>query len=136
MKSLGLAALLMLLSAAWWFARSVLLLGIAESQTLIFAWLVFGSMQANLYSMCARGFFWEPPYPSRWIIIATIFDLGVVTLLATQGWLMAPVSLSLIGGLLFLVIVFLVIADMLKMSNNMLSHIPYAHVDRYTRERV
>ena len=117
MRSLGLAALLMLLSAAvWWVATGVLRLSVAESQTLVFVWLVFGSTQANLYSMRARGYFWERPHPGRWIILATILDLGVVTLLATQGWLMAPISPSLIGGLLLLAIAFLVGADLLKIA--------------------
>jgi H+-transporting ATPase len=117
MRSLGLAALLMLLSAAvWWVATGVLRLGAAESQTLTFVWLVFGSTQANLYSMRARGFFWERPHPGRWIILATLLDLGVVTLLATQGWLMAPIPPSLIGAMLLLAIAFLVVADLLKVA--------------------
>jgi H+-transporting ATPase len=126
MRSLGLAALLMLLSAAvWWVATGVLRLGIAESQTLTFVWLVFGSTQANLYSMRARGYFWERPHPGRWIILATILDLGVVTLLATQGWLMAPIPPSLIGAMLLLAIVFLVVADLLKIA---LMRFPSFHV--------
>jgi H+-transporting ATPase len=100
----------------WWVATGVLRLGVAESQTLVFVWLVFGSTQANLYSMRARGFFWERPHPGRWIILATILDLGVVTLLATQGWLMAPISPSLIGALLLLAIAFLIVADLLKVA--------------------
>jgi len=116
-RSLGLAALLMLLSAAvWWVATGVLRLGVAESQTLVFVWLVFGSTQANLYSMRARGCFWERPHPGRWIILATILDLGVVTLLATQGWLMAPIPPSLIGAMLLLAIAFLVVADQFKVA--------------------
>jgi H+-transporting ATPase len=63
--------------------------------------------------MRARGYFWERPHPGRWIILATLLDLGVVTLLATQGWLMAPIPPSLIGALLLLAIAFLVVADLL-----------------------
>ncbi|MDD5406072.1 MAG: plasma-membrane proton-efflux P-type ATPase [Sulfurovaceae bacterium] len=117
MRSLGFVALLILLSATvWWVAVVVLRLSIAQSQTLIFVWLVFGSTQANLYSMRTRGYFWEKPHPGRWIILATILDLGIVTLMATQGWLMAPIPLSLIGGLLLLAILFLASADLLKLG--------------------
>jgi hypothetical protein len=43
-------------------------------------------------------------------------DLGRVTLLATQGWLLAPISPPLIGGLLLLAFAFLVGADLLKIA--------------------
>jgi len=117
MRSLGLAALLMLLSGiVFWGATQVWRLSIAESQTLVFVWLVFGSTQANLYVMRARGFFWQRPYPGRWIVLATLFDVCAVTLLALQGWLMAPISPLLIGGMLLLAIAFLVVADQFKVA--------------------
>jgi len=116
-RSLGVAALLMLLSGiVFWGATQVWRLSIAESQTLVFVWLVFGSTQANLYVMRARGFFWQRPYPGRWIVLATLFDVCAVTLLALQGWLMAPISPSLIGAMLLLAIAFLVVADQFKVA--------------------
>jgi H+-transporting ATPase len=114
-RSLGLASLLMVLSGAvFWAAKSVLRLGATETQTLVFVWLVFGSTQANLYSMRARGFFWTKPYPGRWLIVATVLDIGVVALLATQGWLMAAIPPILVGSMLFLAVAFLLVADLLK----------------------
>jgi len=114
-RSLGLAALLMLLSGAvFWAATSAWRLDLAQTQTLIFVWLVFGSTQATLYAMRTHGFFWEWPYPGRWILLASIFDLGMVTLLATRGWLMAPVSAVLVAGMLLLALVFLLAAGLLK----------------------
>jgi H+-transporting ATPase len=119
---------MLLSTAVWWVATGVLRLGVAESQTLVFVWLVFGSTQANLYSMRARGYFWERPHPGRWIILATILDLGVVTLLATQGWLMASIPPSLIGSMLLLAIAFLVVADLLKIGLMRLSNPTQAKV--------
>ena len=113
--ALGLAALLLLLSGAiYWTATDVLRLGVAETQTLVFVWLVFGGAQSVLYLTRRRGFFWTKPYPGRWLILSTLLDVGVAALLATQGWLMAPVSLSLVGSMLVLAFVFLVGADLLK----------------------
>jgi H+-transporting ATPase len=117
MKSLGLAAVLMLLSGAvFWAATNVLRLGVAETQTLVFVWLVFGSTQANLYSMRTHGLFWMKPYPSRWLIFATLMELSVVTILASRGWLMAPISLSLVGSMLLLAVAFLVGVTLLKVA--------------------
>jgi H+-transporting ATPase len=118
---LSFAALLLLLSGAiFWVAMNVLQLGLPETQTLLFVWLVFGGSQSVLYLTRGRGMFWTKPYPGRWLIFATLLDVGVVTLLATFGWLMAPIPLSLIGAALVLAIVFLIFADLLKV---MLAHL-------------
>jgi len=98
----------------YWGAAQVLHLGIAQTQTVDFLWLSFAAAQAVLYSTRARGPFWRKPYPGRWLLLATLFDLIVVSLLATLGWLMAPISLSLVGGLLVLTVLFLVATDVLK----------------------
>ena len=113
--SLGLAALLLALSGAvFWVATNVLRLGIAETQTAIFVWFVFAGSQAVLYLTRARGPFWAKPYPGQWLMLASLLVIGVVVLIATFGWLMAPISLSLIGEILVLTVVFLVGADLLK----------------------
>jgi len=114
-RSLGLALLLMVLSAAvLWTAASVWRLDLAQTQTLLFVWLVFGSTQAMLYAMRTHGFFWERPFPGRWVLLASTFDVGVASLLATQGWLMAPLPPSQVAAMLVLAIVFLFGADLLK----------------------
>ena len=118
---IALASLSLLLNGAvFWVARDVLELSLAETRTLVFFWLVIGAGQASLYVTRGRGFFWERPYPGRWHLLATLLDVGAVALLATQGWLMASVSPWLIGALLILVLVFLVVADVLKIA---LTHI-------------
>ena len=112
---LGLAALLLALSGAvFWVATNTLQLGIAEAQTLVFVWLVIGAGQAVIYVSRGRGFFWTKPYPGRWLIVTTLLDIGVVALLATQGWLMAAIPPILVGSMLVLAVAFLMVADLLK----------------------
>jgi H+-transporting ATPase len=118
----GIAALLFAMSGAvFWGATNALGLSIAETQTLVFVWLVFAGSQAVLYLTRVRGFFWTKPYPGRAINVATLLAAGVVTLLATQGWLMTPISLSLVGGTLLLAALFLVFADLLKVASTWLT---------------
>jgi H+-transporting ATPase len=113
----GLAILSLLLNVAvFWVATSTLRLSMAETQTLVFFWLVIGAGQALLYVTRGRGFFWERPYPGRLHLLITLLEVSAVALLATLGWLMAPVSPKLIGGLLMLVVAFLVTADLLKIG--------------------
>jgi H+-transporting ATPase len=111
----GLAILSLVLNGAiFWVAMNVLQLGQAQTQTLLFFWLVISAGQAVLYVTRGRGFFWEPPYPGRSHLLATVLDVSVVTLLVTQGWLMAPISPALVAGTLLLALAFLFGADVLK----------------------
>jgi H+-transporting ATPase len=114
--SLGRALLLLLLSGTvFWSAVNVLEFEIEKTQTLDFVWLVF-SAQAIFYSTRGAGFVWQKPYPGKALFIATTFDVALVTLMATFGWLMAPISLNLIGAALLLAVVFLIVADLLKVT--------------------
>jgi len=107
------AAIVLVLSGlVFWAGSSALRLGLAETQTLAFVWLVFSS-QATIYLTRVRSHFWTAR-PGRWVLIGTLVDAGVVALLATQGWLMAPVSLTLVGGLVLVSLVYLTAADWLK----------------------
>jgi H+-transporting ATPase len=115
LAGLTLATLLFVLNnAVFWTGANALHLGAAQTRTLVFVWLVFG-VQAIIYVNRVRGFFWTIA-PGRMVILATLFDLTVVTLLATQGWLMAPIPPSLVGGVLLLAVLFLVVADQLKVA--------------------
>jgi H+-transporting ATPase len=89
-------------------------LGLAELQTLVFVWVVFAGGQAVLYLTRTRGYFWQPPYPGHWVLLTTLLDIVVVSLLAAEGWLMAPISMALIGGAFGLALAFLVVADLIK----------------------
>ena len=115
LAGIGLATLLFLLNnAVFWTGANIFQLGAAQTRTLVFVWLVFG-VQAIIYVNRVRGFFWTIA-PGRMVILATLFDLIMVTLLATQGWLMAPIQPSMVGGMLLLAIAFLVVADLLKVA--------------------
>jgi H+-transporting ATPase len=114
--SLARALLLLLLSGAvFWGSMNVLGLGIDKTQTMDFVWLVF-SAQAVLYSTRSDGFLWRKPYPGKALLMATAFDVALVASMATFGWLMAPIPLSLIASVLALAVVFLLMADLLKVT--------------------
>jgi len=113
----GLAILSISLNGAvFWVAMNILRLGVAQTQTLVFFWLVIGSGQALLYITRGRGYFWEKPYPGRMHLMITLIEVGLIILFATQGWLMAAIPLWLVGSLLMLVFVFLIVADTLKIT--------------------
>jgi H+-transporting ATPase len=125
----GLAILSLVLNGVVFFVVThILQLGVPQTQTLVFFWLVIGSGQALLYITRGRGFFWERPYPGRLHLMITLIEVGLVALAATFGWLMAPVSPWLIGGLLILVLVFLLVADILKVTLMRLSNPTQAKV--------
>lgn len=108
-----LAALILVLSFSVFFAgRDLFHLPLAQLQTLIFVMLVFTGL-GNVYLVRERRHFWQSR-PSRWLMLATLLDIAVVSVMASQGILMAAVSPALIGGLMALVLVYLVALDFFK----------------------
>jgi H+-transporting ATPase len=108
-----LAAFVLILSfSAFFFGRDVLRLPLDELHTLVFLMLVFTG-QGNVYLVRERGHFWKS-MPSRWLLWASALDILVVSVLATQGILMAPISYSLVAALLCLVLFYLVFIDFIK----------------------
>lgn len=113
LSALGLAGPLLLVSfAVVWLARDVFRLGQPELQTLVFVLVVFTG-QATVYLVRERAHFWHA-WPSRWLGVSSLADLCAVTLLATRGWLMAPISLGLVGLVLGASLLVLVVTDSLK----------------------
>ncbi|MGB9760242.1 MAG: plasma-membrane proton-efflux P-type ATPase [Thermoproteota archaeon] len=109
------ASLLFLFSiGVFWSAENIFHLNELETQTLVFAWLVFSAGQAALYTTRSRKFFWEKPYPSKWLVLASIADVSLTIILATQGWLMTKISFSMILLALLLSFVYLVVSDLIK----------------------
>jgi H+-transporting ATPase len=109
----SLAGLILMLSFAVFFVgRDFLHLPLAQLQTLVFVMLVFTG-QSNVYLVRERNHFWHSR-PSRWLMLSSGADLVVVSLLAANGILMAPIPWRLIGALLLAVIVFAVLIDSLK----------------------
>ncbi len=113
LTGLTLAGLVLVLSFAVFFAgRNWLGLPLPQLQTLTFVMLVFTG-QGNIYLVRERAHFWRSR-PGRWLMTGSILDVIVVSLLATQGILMAAIDPRLIAGLLVLVVVFLAVVDFLK----------------------
>jgi H+-transporting ATPase len=100
----------------FWLGIDYLRMTLDETQTLVFVWLVFAGAQAILYSTRTQGFFWSKPYPGMMLLCATIFDVLLVTLVASQGWLMAAISMPYILGLLGLSVVFVLLSDIVKIA--------------------
>jgi len=88
-------------------------LGITTLQTLAFFVLVCGN-QATMYAVRARGRIWSSPGPSRWLVLSSFADLFIAATLAGCGWLMMPLSISLLVGVLAGAIAFTFVMDLVK----------------------
>ncbi len=110
----------LILAAAWLaFSFGVFLLGLdvyhfglAQVQTFVFVMLVFTG-QANIYLVRERSHFWRSR-PSGALLLSTLGDILVVSLLATQGILMQPINLMVVAVLIALILLFAVILDVFK----------------------
>lgn len=113
--ALGMSIPVLLLSFGFYaVARNMLQLPIGQLQTLMFVMLVFTN-QANVYLVREREHFWKST-PSRWMLMGTIGDILVVTLLATRGILMNAIPLKFVGISLLVVIAFMFVADYIKLG--------------------
>ncbi|HEV2281372.1 MAG TPA: plasma-membrane proton-efflux P-type ATPase [bacterium] len=111
--ALSIAAILLCFSfGVVWAGRSVFRLAVPTLQTAVFVWLVL-SGQGTVYLVRGRRNFWGGP-PGRWLVVSTLGDLFAVTLLATRGWLMAPVGPGAVLLLLGLALAYFAGADLLK----------------------
>jgi H+-transporting ATPase len=110
----------LIIALAWLvFSFGVLYLGIhyyrleiAQLQTFIFVMLVFTGL-ANVYLVRNRGHFWQSA-PGTALWVSTLADCLIVILLATQGILMTPIDIRIIGILILLVVIYVFILDLLK----------------------
>lgn len=80
--------------------------------TLMFIALVF-SGQANVYLVRERGHFWNSR-PGRSMMIASLIDIIVVSLLAGFGILMTALPYTIIGFMLLATLVFAFLIDFIK----------------------
>jgi H+-transporting ATPase len=71
--------------------------GTSEIKTLAALTLVFIG-QSVFYVARERRHLWSSR-PSKWVLISSVGDLGIITLLATFGLLMSPPPLTIIGVL-------------------------------------
>ena len=113
----ALAMLLLLFNIfVFWMANDIFHLNEAETQTLIFVWLVLSAGQAALYITRTPKRFWEKPYPGKWLLSTTLITVAIAVSLAVQGWLMAPISWTLIPVLLLLAFAYMMVADSIKVA--------------------
>ncbi|HEX7395594.1 MAG TPA: plasma-membrane proton-efflux P-type ATPase, partial [Anaerolineaceae bacterium] len=98
--------------AIFLYAQDVLLLPLPQLQTLLFTMLVF-SGQGTIYLVRNSDYFWHSA-PSLWMIGGTTLDIIFVTLLASQGILMAAIPLVLVLENLGIIVVYLILLDFVK----------------------
>ena len=112
----GIAILFFLMSCGvFWLGRYTFQLSPEATQTFVFIWMVFAGAQAVLYIVrSTERPFWSKPFPSRPLLLVSIFDIALAVLMANQGWLMSPISLLNIGLLLIVSIIFLILGDLIK----------------------
>ncbi len=52
--------------------------------------------------------------PGKWLLVSSVLDILIVSILATKGILMTAINPILIIGLIFIILAYLVIIDFLK----------------------
>jgi H+-transporting ATPase len=113
LAAFALAMPVLLLSFGFFFvANNVLHLPLMQSQTWMFVMLVFTG-QANVYIVRERRHFWKSA-PSRWMVIGTLADIVIVSILATRGILMDAIPYALVAATLVIVLFYVPLADWLK----------------------
>ncbi len=113
--ALALAAAWLLFSfGIFYLGRDIYHLGLPQLQTLVFVMLVFTG-QANVYLVRERGPFWKIR-PGLTLLLSTIADVIVVSLLATQGILMEPIRLNMVAALAGLILAFALLLDLFKIA--------------------
>jgi len=93
-------------------AKDVFHIPLPQSQTLMFVMLVF-SGQGIVYLVRERRHLWHSG-PSKWLLVSSLSNIAVVSLVASAGSLMAPVKPEWVAILLGLVLVYLFAVDFLK----------------------
>jgi H+-transporting ATPase len=87
-------------------------LGIEALRTLSVVAIVFGS-QATIYALRARRHMWGLR-PTIWLVLSSIADVLIITVLASRGIAMAPLSLSTLACEFAAALVFGLILDGVK----------------------
>ena len=113
LTALPLASLIVMFSFCIFLAaKDVFRIPLPQLQTLMFVMLVF-SGQGTVYLVRERGHLWRS-LPSKWLLVSSVSDIAVVSLLASGGILMAPVNLEWVAILFGLVLAYLFAVDFLK----------------------
>ncbi len=93
-------------------AGQVMRLGHPACQSLDFLGLVFSGL-ANVFLVRERGHLWASR-PGRFLVLATVVDIAVVSLMAWAGWLMAMLPVGAILGLLLVTLMYTLLLDQIK----------------------
>ncbi len=94
--------------------RDWLHLPLPQLQTLVFITLVFTG-QGMVYLVRQRGHFWNSR-PSKWLLLSSVADIAVVSLLATRGILMEAIRPQLVFTILIACVCYLAVTDLVKIS--------------------
>jgi H+-transporting ATPase len=87
-------------------------LGTSGLQTLSVVAIVFGS-QATIYAIRSRRHLWDLR-PTKWLVLSSIADLLIISILAVRGIAMAPLPLSVIAYEFAGALVFGLVLDSIK----------------------
>ncbi len=87
-------------------------LGIEALRSLAFVAIVFGN-QATTYTNRTRSHLWSTR-PSSWLVLSSVADLLIASILANRGIAMAPLPVFVLGGTLLGAIALAFIADVGK----------------------
>jgi H+-transporting ATPase len=87
-------------------------LGIETLRTLAFVVIVFGN-QATTYTNRTRQNLWSTR-PSVWLLLSSVVDLSIASIMASCGIAMTPLALLVICGTLAGAVVFALIVDIAK----------------------
>jgi len=94
--------------------RDWLQLPLPQLQTLVFITLVFTG-QGMVYLVRQRGHFWNSR-PSKWLLLSSVADIAVVSVLATRGILMQAIGPLLVFTILIACVCYLAVADFVKVT--------------------
>lgn len=94
------------------YAHRYLGLELRALRTLAAVALVFTG-QAAFYAVRTRGHFFRPA-PSGWVLASSVADVAIITLLATQGWLMTALSVRWVAAVFGLSLAQLLLLDAVK----------------------
>lgn len=107
------AALVLLFSfAVFYIGRDLLHLTFSQLQTLIFVLMVFTG-QGTVYLVRERSHFWHS-LPGKWLLLSSVLDILIVSVMAIKGILMEPISASIIIGLFVSTVIYLALIDFFK----------------------
>jgi H+-transporting ATPase len=106
------AAIMLVMSlAVFWVGRYAAGFSLAQTQTIVFVWLVLVAGQAALYLLRTRNVFWEKPYPGLWFFTATVLSVALTAIMATLGLFMEPIPVAWFGYLVVAAFGFLIISN-------------------------